>query len=213
MRLHRTLLILFCIGLCGMALAGRGNDTSSKAEITYNKDVAPILQRNCVVCHRPNNIAPMSLMTYEEVLPFARMMRESVVQRKMPPWHADPAFGEFINDARLNDAEIATIDAWVKNGMKKGEAGASSPDLVPFTPGWHIKPDVVLTIPEFLVSKTAQDDYEYIYVPTNFTKDKWIQAAEVLPGDRRVVHHATVSVVALAVIAKHLEKHAKANEG
>jgi len=61
MRLHRTLLILFCIGLCGMALAGRGNDTSSKAEITYNKDVAPILQRNCVVCHRPNNIAPMSL--------------------------------------------------------------------------------------------------------------------------------------------------------
>src|SRR5436309_15742483 len=90
------------------------------AQVTFSKNVAPILNRHCVVCHRPNDIAPMSLMTYEEVLPFARMMRESVVQRKMPPWHADPAFGEFSNDARLTDEEIAIIDAWVKNGAKKG---------------------------------------------------------------------------------------------
>src|ERR1700752_366011 len=103
MRLHRTLLILFSVGFCSVVLAGPRNDKSSTAEVTYNKDVAPILQRHCVVCHRPNDIAPMSLMTYEEVLPFARMMRESVVQRKMPPWHADPAVGEFTNDARLND--------------------------------------------------------------------------------------------------------------
>ena len=212
MRLHLILMILFFIGLFGMALASHGNDTSSKAEVTYSKDVAPILQRNCVVCHRPNDIAPMSLMTYEEVLPFARMMRETVVQRKMPPWHADSAFGEFANETRLTDQEIATIDAWVKNGAKRGEAEASSTEPVR-TPGWHIKPDVVLTIPEFLVSKTAQDDYEYIYVPTNFTEDKWIQAAEVLPGDRRVVHHATVSVIDQSEVAKHLAQHAKDNEG
>jgi len=195
-----------------MALAIRGNDTSSNAEITYSKDVSPILERNCVVCHRPNDIAPMSLMTYEEVLPFARMMRESVVQRKMPPWHADPAVGEFTNDARLTDADIAVIDAWVKNGTKKGEAKNLSPASA-LTPGWHITPDVVLTIPEFLVSKTAQDDYEYIYVPTNFAEDKWIQAAEVLPGDRRVVHHATVSVIAQSEVAKHLEQHSKNDAG
>ena len=102
MGLRRTLLILLYVGLRGIALAGL-RDTAPKAEITYHKDVAPILNRHCVVCHRPNDIAPMSLMTYEEVLPFARMMRESVVQRKMPPWHADPAFGEFSNDARLTD--------------------------------------------------------------------------------------------------------------
>src|SRR2546430_1506506 len=111
-----------------------------------------------------------------------------------------------------SDEEIAIIDAWVKSGTKKGEPEASSADPV-LTQGWHIKPDVVLTVPEFLVSKTAQDDYEYIYVPTNFTEDKWIQAAQVLPGDRRVVHHATVSVIDQSEVAKHLEKHAKSDEG
>ena len=212
MRLGGTLSVLFYIASCCNAVAGQENPTASKPEITYTKDVAPILQKHCVACHRPNDIAPMSLMTYEEVLPFARIMRESVILRKMPPWHADLAFGEFINDARLSEAEIATIDAWVRNGMKRGEASASSPEPS-VSQGWHIKPDVVLTIPEFLVSKTAQDDYEYIYVPTHFTEDKWIQAAEVHPGDRRVVHHATVSVIDQAEVAKHLEQHAKANEG
>ena len=202
------------VGLCGIALAGLSADTppkASNAEVTYNKDVAPILQKNCVVCHRPNDIAPMSLMTYDEALPFARMIRESVVQRKMPPWHADPGVGDFINDARLSDADIATIDAWVKNGTKQGAVADSTPAATVLAQGWHIKPDVILTIPEFMVTKATQDDYEYVYVPTNFTEDKWIQAAEVLPGDRRVVHHATVSVVNAAEAAKHVEEQAKAN--
>ncbi len=164
MRTWRTLLTLICIGLCGSAVAAQEKATVAIPEVTYNKDVAPILQKHCVACHRPNDIAPMSLMTYDEVLPFARMMRESVVQRKMPPWHADAAFGEFTNDARLTDQEIATIEAWVKNGTKRGATEASSPDPV-LTPGWHIKPDVVLTVPEFFVPKTMQDDYEYVYVP------------------------------------------------
>ncbi len=189
-----------------------GKDTSAKSEVTYSKDVAPILQKHCAACHRPNDVAPMSLLTYDEVLPFARMIRERVIQRKMPPWHADAAFGEFVNDARMSEAEIATIDAWVKNGTKRGEVVASSAEPA-LAPGWHIKPDVILTIPEFMVSKGAQDDYEYIYVPTNFTEDKWIQAAEVLPGDRRVVHHATVSVIDQSEVAKHLAEHAKADEG
>lgn len=212
MRLCRTLLTLLYAGLYGIAWAGPRNDTPSKAEISYYKDIMPILQQHCVACHRPNDVAPMSLMTYEEVLPFARIMRESVVQRKMPPWHADPAVGEFINDARLSDTDIATIDSWVKNGTKRGSLVDLPPAAV-LAPGWHIQPDVVLTIPEFLVTKTAQDDYEYIYVPTNFTEDKWIQAAEVLPGDRRVVHHATVSVINEHELAKHLEGHSKVNAG
>jgi mono/diheme cytochrome c family protein len=212
MRAWRTLLTLFFVGSCISAVAAQEKATVATPEVTYNKDVAPILQKHCIACHRPNDIAPMSLMTYDEVLPFARMMRESVVQRKMPPWHANAAFGEFTNDARLTDQEIATIDAWVKNGAKRGAAAAPPPDPV-LAPGWHIKPDVVLTIPEFSVPRTMLDDYEYVYVPTNFTEDKWIQAAEVLPGDRRVVHHATVSVINASEVAKHLEQHAKADEG
>jgi mono/diheme cytochrome c family protein len=214
----RTIVIFLCIGLCAIVLAGRGLETSSNAEVTYNKDVAPLLQKHCIGCHRPNDIAPMSLMTYDEVLPFARMIRENVVQRKMPPWHADPAFGEFSNDARLTDEEIATFDAWVKSGAKRGEAESSAHGSAPplaeaAASGWHIKPDVVFTVPEFTVPRTMQDDYEYIYVPTNFKEDKWIQAAEVLPGDRRVVHHATVSVIDQSEVAKHLEQHGKADEG
>lgn len=210
MRLSRTFTVLSFIALCGIAMAGPKQGANPATEVTYAKDVAPILQSHCVACHRPNDIAPMSLMNYGEVLPFARMIRESVVQRKMPPWHADPAFGEFTNDARLSDADIATIDAWVKGGAKRGEA--ADPSAAPaLSTGWHIKPDVVLTIPEFSVSGATQDDYEYIYVPTNFTEDKWIQAAEVVPGDRRVVHHATVSVISAAEAAKHLEEQSKAN--
>ena len=212
MRLPRIIAIISFAGFSGLLLEAANQAPSLQKEVTYTKDVAPILNKNCVVCHRPNDVAPMSLMTYEEVLPFGRMIRQDVEQRKMPPWHADPNVGEFMNDARLSDSDIATIDAWVKDGMKEGD-----PKDLPLPPafekGWHIKPDVVFTIPEFLVPKTAQDDYEYIYVPTNFTEDKWIQAGEVLPGDRRVVHHATVSVIDQAEYAKHLAEHAKENEG
>src|SRR5438874_536008 len=133
----RLWLTMICIGLCGSTVAGQENVIASNLEVTYNRDVAPILQKHCIGCHRPNDIAPMSLTTYQEVLPFARLIRERVVQRKMPPWHADPAFGEFINDARLSLAEIAIIEAWVKNGSKSGEVAASSSDPG-LAPGWHI---------------------------------------------------------------------------
>lgn len=171
-----------------------GQQSSALPEVSFNKDVAPIFYKSCVACHHPNDIAPMSLVTYKDARPWAAAIREAVVQRIMPPWHADPDVGQFINDPRLSNEEIATIEAWVKGGAKEGD-----PRDLPATPvfehGWHIKPDVVITIPETTVSAQNQDDYEYIYVPTNFTRDMWVQAAEVLPGDRRVVHHATVSVV------------------
>ena len=130
----------------------------------------------------------------------------------MPPWHADPKVGDFINDPRLTDAEIATIDTWVRTGAKEGDPKDLPPAPV-FQEGWHIKPDVVLTIPEFMVTAASQDDYEYIYVPTNFTEDKWMQAAEVMPGDRRVVHHATVSVIAADKVAKKEEENIKSDAG
>jgi mono/diheme cytochrome c family protein len=110
---------------------------SAPKEVTYNRDVAPILYKNCVVCHRPNDIAPMSLMTYKDARPWARAIREAVVQRKMPPWHVDPKVGDSINDPRLSDAEIATIDAWVRTGTKEGDAKDLPPAPV-FLEGWLV---------------------------------------------------------------------------
>ena len=161
---------------------------------TYHRDVAPILNRHCVVCHRPNDIGPMSLETYQEARPWAAAIREAVATRAMPPWHGDPQSHQFSNDPRLTDAEIATLISWTKTGAKEGPE-VKQPASAPLPSGWHIRPDVVLTFPEEQqVPASAQDEYEYIHVPTHFTEDKWVQVAEVLPGNRRIVHHATVSV-------------------
>lgn len=187
----KTLPILLFSLAASLALAA-GED--APRQVTFSKDVAPILYAHCVKCHRPNDIAPMSLLTYKDARPWAAAIRQAVVQRVMPPWHADPHVGDFMNDPRLSDVQIATIVAWVKGGAKEGDP-KNMPKEPPFQAGWHIKPDVVLTIPETTVAAGNQDDYEYIYVPTNFKEDKWVQAAEVVPGDRRVVHHATVSVI------------------
>ena len=169
-------------------------DAKKSDAVTFNRDIAPILYHNCTVCHHPNDIAPMSLLTYKEARPWAAAIRQAVVQRKMPPWHADPQVGDYLNDPRLQEKDIATIVAWVKNGAPEGDP-KDLPAAPQYHDGWHIKPDVILTIPEETVGAGNQDEYEYIYVPTNFTEDKWVQSAEVVPGDRRVVHHATVSVV------------------
>jgi len=181
---------------------------SSGQEITYSKDVAPILFKNCAVCHHPNDIAPMSLMSYKEVRPWATSIREKVIRREMPPWHADPEVGEFSNDRRLTEAEIGTIRAWVNGGAKEGDPKDLPPAPV-FQQGWHIKPDAVFTIPEHVVAAGNQDDLQYYYVPTNFTEDKWVQVAEVLPGDRRVVHHAGVMVVSADKAMNHRDDSSK----
>ena len=209
---RRIILVLVAVAFCGLVVGVSQETPSSPKEVTFNRDVAPILFKNCVVCHRPNDIAPMSLMTYKDARMWARPVRDAVVQRKMPPWHADPKVGDFSNDPRLTDEEIATIDSWVRTGAREGDAKDLPPAPV-FPEGWHIKPDVVLTIPEFTVKGSSMDDYEYIYVPTNFTEDRWVQSAEVMPGDRRVVHHATVSVIAADKVAKKEEENAKSDAG
>ncbi len=153
---------------------------------TFTKDVAPILYRRCVQCHRPNDIAPMSLLDYKTARPWARAIRESVLSRKMPPWFADPHFGSFANDARLPTSEIETIKAWVDGGAPEG----SSRDLPPapvFVEGWRQgKPDIVIDIGEDFVVKPGADTYEHFFVPTNFTEGKWVRAAEIRPGNRKV---------------------------
>jgi mono/diheme cytochrome c family protein len=157
---------------------------------TFSKDVAPILYKNCVSCHRPNEIGPMALRTYQEARPWAKSIREKVVTRAMPPWSADPQHGEFENDPRLSQQDVDTIVAWVDGGLPKGN-DKDLPPLPKFTEGWTVgQPDVVLEMKEeFDVPASGVVPYMYFRIPTGFTEDKWIQALEIRPGARGQVHH------------------------
>jgi mono/diheme cytochrome c family protein len=187
---------LFCaFAAFGVFLSLDTPNATSAATVTYAKDVAPIIQKNCVVCHRAGEVAPMSFTNYKEVRPWAKAIREKVVTRAMPPWFADPAHGDFSNDPRLSQKEIDAIVAWVEDGAKEGDP-KDLPPAPKYTEGWQIgKPDVVLTMPaEYSVPAEGVIPYKYFAVPTNFTDDKYVQFAEIRQGNRRIVHHVIIDV-------------------
>jgi hypothetical protein len=162
--------------------------------VTFDKDVLPILQRNCQSCHRPGEIGPMPLLTYEGTRPWAKAIKAAVVSRKMPPWFADPKYGHFANDRRLSDADIHIVTAWVEAGAPEGDA-KDKPRPVEWTDGWNIKPDLVFEMPKaYTVPPAGTIEYTYFVVPTGLTKDTWVIDGEVRPGNRSVVHHASVHV-------------------
>ncbi|MGH9658635.1 MAG: c-type cytochrome [Bryobacteraceae bacterium] len=162
---------------------------------TFTRDVAPIFYQHCAGCHRPNDVAPMSLVDFKSARPWAKAIREAVVTRKMPPWFADSRHGRFANDPTLSDAEIATVRAWVDGGAPEGEPRHLPPPPV-FTEGWKLgPPDLVVDIGEDFTVQPGNDAYEHFFVDTKFTEGKWIRAAEILPGNRRVVHHVHVNLV------------------
>jgi mono/diheme cytochrome c family protein len=183
---------LFIAALSGSFLFG-ANVAGSKP--TYTKDVAAILNRRCVECHRPGEVAPMAFTSYKEVRPWAKAIKERVAVRAMPPWLADPAHGSFKNDRRLSDQEIETIGAWVAAGAPEGNA-ADLPAAPEFVAGWNIgKPDQVFDIgTDFDIPAEGTVPYKYFRVPTNFTEDKWVQAAEIRPDKRAAVHHIIVFI-------------------
>jgi hypothetical protein len=185
---------IFCLALGltigGLFLAGRAGQADGKPAVTFTKNVAPVLYKNCAECHRPTGVAPMSLMSYKEVRPWARAVKERVVDRSMPPWFADPKHGEFANNPSLSQDEVNTIVSWVDAGAPKGDDN-DLPPAPKFTEGWEIgKPDLVLSMKEEqAVPADGVIPYLYIRIPTNFTEDRWVQAVEIKPGDPRVVHH------------------------
>ncbi|HZS08049.1 MAG TPA: thiol-disulfide isomerase [Blastocatellia bacterium] len=183
-------------GLCAIIVAVMAATRPETSKITFTKDVAKILHANCATCHRPGEMAPMPLLTYKEVRPWAKSIREAVTTRAMPPWFADPHYGEFANDRRLTQAEIDTIVAWVDGGAKEGEAKDLPPPPVFPNTGWKFgEPDVVLSMTEDCsVPADGTMAYKYYAVPTNFTEDKYVQFAEIRRGEPGVVHHVIVSV-------------------
>ena len=170
--------------------------TSATASPTFTKDIAPIFFERCAQCHRPGDVAPMSLLDYKSARPWAKAIRQAVLTRKMPPWFADPQYGHFANDPRLTPREMETIQAWVDSGAKEGDP-KDLPRAPSFVEGWHLgQPDLIVDIGEEYKVQPNQDVYEHFVVPTNLKEGVWIRAAELKPGNRRVVHHAHVNPVA-----------------
>jgi hypothetical protein len=181
-----------------MLVAGLGLTASSAlaATPTYSKDVAPIIFQKCAECHRPGSMAPMSLMTYDDVRPWARAIRRRVSRREMPPWGADPAIGKFRNDPSLSQAQIETIASWVDAGAPEGSK-ADLPASPVFVEGWTIgKPDLIFKMVQpFKVPADGTVPYTYVTIPTNLKEDIWIRGVELRPTDRRVVHHIISDLV------------------
>ena len=165
---------------------------------TFYKDIEPILQRSCQVCHRPNNMAPMSLMNYQETRPWARSIRAKVEAREMPPWHVDPKVGiqEFKDDRSLSDDEIATVSAWVEAGAPRGNIMDAQPSIEFQDFGaWTIEPDLIVQSPPHTVPAQASDWWGDYIVPSGLTTDRYISAIQTKAGDLRVVHHALTYAV------------------
>jgi Copper type II ascorbate-dependent monooxygenase, C-terminal domain len=163
--------------------------------VTFYKDVLPILQDHCQVCHRQGEVAPMPLATYADVKPWAPSMRLAVQSKTMPPWFADPRYGKFSNDPSLTASQIATIAKWVDEGAPAGSLKDAPPAKV-WPSGWNIDtPDKVIAMPQ-PVSLPASGDIEYTYeiVPTGFNRDMWVRESEIRPSSPEHVHHAVVYI-------------------
>lgn len=165
-------------------------DTVVEGEVTYAEHVAPIINEHCIRCHRPGEIAPFTLTSYDEAAAWAETMLETIDDGRMPPWHANPEYGEFHNDARMPADQIEVFRRWVAEGVPSGDLDAAPP-LPEFTEGWQIgEPDVVYTLPEPVeVPAQGTVPYKHFVVDPGFTEDVWIKAAEARPDNRAVVHH------------------------
>ena len=183
--------------LAGVPAAAAAQAEAGAAEVTFTKDIVPVLQRSCQVCHRQGEMAPMSLVTYQEVRPWARSIKNRVVNREMPPWHIDKNIGiqQFKDDPSLSDAEIAMVAAWVDNGAPLGDPADMPPPVdFPDASEWQIgEPDLVVQYPTYEMPAEGPDLFGALYTELDLDEDRYIRAIQTRPADdpsRRVVHHA-----------------------
>lgn len=175
--------------------AGVGLAAAADPDMTFYGGISGILQERCQSCHRPGEIGPMPLRTYSEVRPWAKAIRKAVVNRVMPPWYADPSVGTFHNDPSLPQSDIDKVVAWVDGGAVEGDP-KQMPAARAFVDGWNIgNPAAVFDVPRaYQVPESGTVEYTYAIVPTGFTEDRWATGIEFRPGNRAVMHHATVFV-------------------
>jgi hypothetical protein len=182
----------FLLVACTLAATAAPKATN---QLTFYRDVLPVLQNNCQTCHRSGEAAPMAFTTYKETRPWAKAIREAVASKRMPPWFADPHVGKFGNDRSLSQKDIETLVTWADSGALEGNP-KDAPAPREFVQGWNIgRPDYMIEMPiEFDVPASGTIEYTYFVIPTNLAEDKWVQMAEVRPGNRKVVHHVIAFV-------------------
>ncbi|MDX2039507.1 MAG: ascorbate-dependent monooxygenase [Isosphaeraceae bacterium] len=169
---------------------------SERSAPTYHKEVSRILQKNCQECHRPNQVAPFSLLTYEQARKRANDLLTVITEGRMPPWPASPHYGGPFKDQRiLAKADQETLRAWLEADCPEGDP-ADAPKPLVFSSDWPLgEPDLVLTMPEpFELEATGDDDFRVFVLRTNFPEDRWIRAVDFRPGNRKVVHHVIAGV-------------------
>src|SRR4051794_30403097 len=172
-------------------------------QVTFTRDVAPILQKSCQNCHRPGSIGPMALLSYEDTRPWAKAIRSRVSQRQMPPFHVDRTIGiqQFKDDPSLSDEQIATVLAWIDNGMPRGNpSDMPAPRVFDDSDRWHIgTPDLIVSLPkEQTIAPAAADWWADFVADAGLTEDRYIKAIEIKPSPRggaRVVHHAVTTLL------------------
>ena len=181
MRLFATFGIISCLSATA---------ATNPPQVTFSKDVAPILAKNCQGCHRPGEAAPMSFLTYQQARPWAKAIKEAVLLKKMPPWFADPHYWQ-VPQRPLAGAEGHRHAGLLGRRARRKAIRRTCRSRSTFVDGWNIgQPDMVLEMPAaFDVPASGTIEYQYVIIPTKFTEDRWVQMAEVRPGNRAVVHH------------------------
>lgn len=173
---------------------------------TYTDDVQPIIFRNCAMpCHHPGGIGPFSLLTYEDVAKRGKFVAKVTQIRYMPPFPADRQFQHYANERGLSEAEINTIQAWVKGGMAKGArqkaAGKEMDSANPMPPVLRPKPDLVLRMKPYAIKGDGREDFRYFHVPMHLKEDVWVEAIEFIPGNRKLLHHSRLMIDSTGTMA------------
>jgi len=178
-------------------IIGRARAANETSEVTYSNQIARIFQQRCVECHREGQIAPFALSEYDEIAGWGEMIAEVVREQRMPPWHANPTYGQFANANRLSEEEKSLIYDWVDRGCPEGDP-ADLPEPLAFHEGWFMEnePDQVIYMTEEPVQIKAEgvENYRYYVVDPGFKEDQWVRLVECMPGNRAVVHHIIVYI-------------------
>jgi mono/diheme cytochrome c family protein len=174
---------------------GRVREPDESSEVTYSNQIARILQKHCVECHRRGEIGPFELTDYDEVVGWSEMIAEVIRDQRMPPWHANPQHGSFQNERLMTNEEKQHVYDWVASGSPKGDE-KHLPEPIEYVTGWRLSspPDTVIAMRDrpYIVAAEGMIEYQYFVVDAGFAEDKWIRAAEIIPGNRAVVHHAII---------------------
>jgi tetratricopeptide (TPR) repeat protein len=183
--------------ILAVGLTGCGTDATSSrpAQLTFSKDIAPIIWQHCSGCHRPGEIGPFSLLTYEDVRSHARKIVTATRNHVMPPWLPAPGYGQFLNERRLSGIDVERIEQWVAQGAKEANP-ADGPPIPKWTEGWQLgTPDLIVELPRpYTVRPGSEDVFRNFVIPIPISTTRYVRAIEVRPGNNKVVHHVTIGV-------------------